>query len=505
MKKLAFAVVVIGAIAAGVMYFRGGGGDAGNQTAGQGGAPGRGAGGFGGAGGRRGGGAGGFGGGQFGRPPMTVELGKATRASIKAEITVVGNLIGQATVSVAPRAAGRLQEVSVRLGDRVSRGQRVARIEDFEIQEQVKQAEAAQEVSMATIRQREADLQLAQTNAERSRNLFERQLLPKQTLDDNESRYQSALAALDLARAQASQSKARLDELRINLSNTIITSPVNGFVSRRIVDPGAFVSQNAPIVDVVDITTVRLVANIVEKDLKELQSGDSTMVEVDAYPGEEFMGRIARVSPVLDPATRTAPIEVEIPNPGYRLKPGMYARVSITTDTTKDALVVPADAVVDLGGRRGVFTPLNESAVFRALQVGTEAGNIVEVLGGLAEGDVVITTGAGALRDGDRIVLPGRGEGGGRRGGTASNAAGRGGREGAAGPDQGRQGREGAAAGAASSSDGAAVPSGGEGGRRSGGEGSGRYGGRSGEGRSGREGRSGTEGRAEVPSGGPAS
>ena len=511
MKKIALAVVVIGAIAAGVMYFRGSGSDAGNQTAGQGGGPG----GFGGGGrgGRRGGGPGGFGGGgQFGRPPMTVELGKATRASIKSEITVVGNLIGQATVAVAPRAAGRLQEVSVRLGDRVSRGQRVARIEDFEIQEQVKQAEAAQEVSMATIRQREADLQLAQTNAERSRNLFERQLLPKQTLDDNESRYQSALAALDLARAQASQSKARLDELRINLGNTIITSPVNGFVSRRIVDPGAFVSQNAPIVDVVDITTVRLVANIVEKDLKEMQSGDGTMVEVDAYPGEEFMGRIARVSPVLDPATRTAPIEIEIPNPGYRLKPGMYARVSITTDTTKDALVVPADAVVDLGGRRGVFTPLNESAVFRALQVGTEAGNIVEVLGGLAEGDVVITTGAGALRDGDRILLAGRGEGGGRRGGNAFNGAGRGGPP-AAGAGQGRQGREGAAAGASPPADGAAGRSGGEGARRGGegsgrygrGDGSGRYGGRSGEGRSGREGRSGTEGRAEVPSGGPAS
>ena len=512
MKKIALAVVVVGALAAGVWYFRGG---TESQTAGEGGAPGGGAGGFGGngRGGRRGGGAGGFGGGQFGRPPMTVELGKATRASIASEITVVGNLIGEATVSVAPRANGRLQEVSVRLGDRVSRGQRVARIEDFEIQEQVKQAEAAQEVSMATIRQREADLQLAQTNAERSRNLFERQLLPKQTLDDNESRYQSALASLDLAKAQASQSRARLDELRINLGNTIITSPVNGFVSKRLVDPGAFVSQNAPIVDVVDITTVRLVANIVEKDLKELQSGDGTKVEVDAYPGEEFMGRIARVSPVLDPATRTAPIEIEIPNPGYRLKPGMYARVSILTDTTKDALVVPADAVVDLGGRRGVFTPLNESAVFRSLQIGTEAGNIVEILGGLAEGDIVVTTGAGALRDGDRILLPGRGGGGGRRGGNAANGAGRGGREGAAGAGQGR---EGTAAGAPPAPGGTAARSGAEGGRRSGGDGSGRsggragdgsgrYGGPSGEGRGGREGRNGGEGRAEVPSGGPAS
>jgi RND family efflux transporter MFP subunit len=265
-------------------------------------------------------------------------------------------------------------------------------------------------------------------SASRCRNLYERQLLPKQTLDDNESRYQSSIAAVDLARAQSAQSKARLDELRINLANTNVVSPVNGYVSKRTVDPGAFVSQNAPVVEVVDISTVRMVANVVEKDLKELGVGNATRVEVDAFPGEVFSGRIARVSPVLDPATRTAPIEIEIPNGSGRLKPGMYARVSVTTSTRKEALVVPATSVVDLGGRRGVFTPLNETAVFRALEVGTEQGAIVEVLGGLSDGDTVITTGSSALRDGDRIVLPGGAAGGrGRRGGAT--AAGSGGQD----------------------------------------------------------------------------
>ena len=419
MKKVVIGVVVLAAVVAGVYYYRGQ--SAGTPT----GQAGAGAGEAAGRGGRRGGGAGGFGGGgQFGRPPMTVELGKVGRATIQSEITLVGNLIGALTVSVAPRAAGRLETVNVRLGDRVTRGQRLAKIEDFDVLEQVKQAEAAQQVSEATIRQRDADLKLAQTNAERSRNLFERQLLPKQTLDDNESRYQSAMAALDLAKAQSSQSKARIDELRINLGNTLILSPVNGFVSKRAADPGAFVSQNVPVVDVVDISTVRLVANVVEKDLTELQSGNSTKVEVDAYPGEVFMGRIARVSPVLDPATRTAQIEIEIANPAARLKPGMYARVNVTTSTKKQALVVPANAVVDLGGRRGVFTPLNESAVFKALELGSEQKDVVEVLGGINEGDTVITTGGSSLRDGDRILLPGRGEGRGRRGGGAGRAQG---------------------------------------------------------------------------------
>jgi membrane fusion protein, multidrug efflux system len=464
MNKAVLGLVLLAAVGAGVYVYRGrSAGDAADQGAAAGGA----AGGQQGR-GRRGGGAGNFGGGQFGRPPLTVELAKASRATIQAEITVVGNLIGQATVSVAPRAAGRVESVNVRLGDRVSRGQRLAKIEDFDIQEQVKQAEAAQQVSEATIRQREADLKLAQTNAERSRSLFERQLLPKQTLDDNESRYQSAMAAVDLARAQSLQSKARLDELRINLANTVISSPVNGFVSRRSVDPGAFVSQNVPVVDVVDISTVRMVANVVEKDLKELQTGNTTRVDVDAYPGELFTGRIARVSPVLDPATRTAPIEIEIPNPAARLKPGMYARVSVTTSTRKQALVVPATAVVDLGGRRGVFTPLNESAVFRALDLGTEQKDVVEVLGGLAEGDVVITTGSSALRDGDRIVLSGEGGGGRGRRGAGSTAAGSGGvgargaaAEGARGADttgaapRGGGSREGAARPGGSGRDGA--------------------------------------------------
>lgn len=411
MKKLVLAVVVLGAVAAGVVYFRG---DASTGTE-----PGAAAaGGAGGGRGRRGGGPGGFGG-QFGRPPLTVELAPARRMSITSEITVVGNLVGEATVLVAPRVAGRLQDISVRLGDRINRGQRIARIEDFELQEQVKQAEAAQEVALATIRQREADLQLAKTNADRSRSLYERQLLPKQTLDDNDARYESAIAALDLARAQNAQSKARLEELRITLANMTITSPVTGFVSQRLVDPGAFVSQNAPVAEVVDITSVRLVANVVERDLKELKTGDATRVEVDAFPGEHFMGRIARVSPVLDPATRTAPLEIEIPNGGFRLKPGMYARVSILTGSKKNALVVPSNAVVDLGGRRGVFMPLNEAAAFRALQLGTESGNMIEVLAGLNEGDQVITTGAGALRDSDRILIA---EAGGTRGGGAGRA-----------------------------------------------------------------------------------
>ena len=258
----------------------------------------------------------------------------------------------------------------MRLGDRVTRGQRIAKIEDFEIQEQVKQAEAAQQVSEATIRQREADLKLAQTNAERSRNLFERQLLPKQTLDDNEARYQSAVAAgRSRARAEprsrrrASTSCASTWATPSSLRRSTASS------SRRSVDPGAFVSQNAPVVDVVDIST-RPAGG------QRRREGPDGAADRRRDAASRWTRSPARCSRAASPACRrcsTRPraprrSRSRFPTHGYRLKPGMYARVSITTGTRKDALVVPANAVVDLGGRRGVFTPLNETAVFRALR-----------------------------------------------------------------------------------------------------------------------------------------
>jgi RND family efflux transporter MFP subunit len=374
----------------------------------------------GGAAGRQGGALGGRG----GRGQLTVELAPVVHADVNRELSVVGNLIGDQTVSVVPRTAGRLMDIGVKLGDRVNRGQRIAKIEDEEILEQVRQAEAAFEVAKATIRQREADLALAKTNVERSRNLFQRQLLPQQTLDDAEAKYQSAQAALDLARAQNTQSQSRLDELRITQQNTIITSPVNGFVARRAVDPGAFVSPNSPVVDVVDITRVRLVANIIEKDLKQIGVGDIARVEVDAFPGEDFMGRIARVSPVLDPATRTAPLEVEISNPQYRLKPGMYARVGIITESHPNALVVPTNAVVDVNGTRGVYLSVNNLAAFHPVKIGIEGNARTEILDGVAVGDRVVTTGAAGLRNGDPIILAGNAGGaGGGRGGRGNRGA----------------------------------------------------------------------------------
>ena len=404
-----------------------------------------------------GGGARGGAGARGGRPPMPVEFAVVKRAPVAEQIQIVGNLIGAATVQVVPRVNGRLATVNVQLGDSVRRGQTVAKVEDMEIQEQVRQTEAAYKVAQATIRQRDADLKLATTNRDRSKSLYDRQLLPQQTYDDTVARYEAAQAQNDLANAQFEQAKARLEELKITLQNTIITSPVDGFVSKRFSDAGAFVGPNSPVVAVVDIRTVRMVANLVEKDSKRVPVGTAAAVEVDAFPGEKFSGRVSRVAPVFDPATRTAEMEIEIPNGNYRLKPGMYSRVALVVDSRADALTVPRNAIVELDGKAGVFiantagaggggnaprgrgqaqaAPTGTqgqaqaaggqgqaapamTAKFLPVQTGIRDGEHIEITSGLQDGARVITTGAGALKDGDRIVAATpEGRGSGRDGG----------------------------------------------------------------------------------------
>ena len=357
------------------------------------------------------------------RPTMTVEATTTKRLGVAERVTVVGNLIGAVTVDVVPKVSGRIETVAVRLGDPVRRGQLLATLEDRELREQLRQTEASLEVSRATIRQRDADLKNSQSNLERSRNLFARNLIARQALDDAEARNDAALAQVDLARAQAAQSSARLEELRINLSNTRILSPVDGFVGSRRLDPGAFVGTNSSFLSVVDIHFVRLVANLVEKDIRRIVVDMPAQVEVDAYPGEVFQGRVARLAPVLDPATRTAEMEVEVPNPQSRLKPGMYARVQFVVAERADALTVPRNALVDVEGTRGVFVVDGKTARFTPVQTGIVDGEAVEIKEGLADNTPVITLGSASLRDGDPIVIAGQGGRGARGGGPGETGA----------------------------------------------------------------------------------
>jgi RND family efflux transporter MFP subunit len=407
MRKTILIVVILIAVAGGAWYYRSGGGDTAaaspNQPMG-GGGPGR--------------------GGPGGRAPMPVDMAPATRREVVDYVTVVGNLIGQATVDVVPRVGGRIESIPVKLGDRVTRGQTVAKIEDDQIREQINQRMASLKVNEANVQQRESDAKLTETVYARMKAQYDRDLLSKQLLEDAEAKYNTAVSNVAVAKAQLVQMQSSVDELKITLANTTVTSPVDGFVSKRVLDQGAFAGANTVILSVVDIGIVRMVANLVEKDMKRVQPGVQAVVEVDAFPGEQFTGQVSRVAPVFDPATRTAPMEIEVPNPGFRLKPGLYARVKLTVDRRPNALTVPRGAIADIEGKRGVFMLENQVARFHEVKTGLQDNERVEILEGLNEGQRVVTVGTLALRDGDRITVVGEPNGEGGRGGRGRRGGG---------------------------------------------------------------------------------
>ena len=408
MRKTILIVVILVAVAGGAWYYRSGGADTAAASPNP-------------AAGAPGGGRGG------GRAAMPVDMAPASRHEVIDYVTVVGNLIGQATVDVVPRVGGRIDSIPVKLGDRVARGQTIAKIEDDQIKEQINQRMASLEVNKANVTQRESDAKLAETIFQRMKVQYDRDLLSKQLLEDAEAKYNTAVSNVGVAKAQLVQMQSSVDELKITLANTTVTSPVDGFVSKRVLDQGAFAGANTVILSVVDIGIVRMVANLIEKDVKRVQPGVSALVEVDAFPGEQFPGQVSRVAPVFDPATRTAPMEIEVPNPGFRLKPGMYARVRLTVDRRPNALTVPRGAVADLEGKRGVFMLENGVARFHEVKTGLQDNERVEVLEGLTEGQRVVTVGTLALRDGDRISVvgepgDGQGRGRGRRGGGGAGS-----------------------------------------------------------------------------------
>ena len=340
---------------------------------------------------------------------LAVEMTSVVRSDLESRLAFDGTLVGLAEVDVVPGIAGKLETVRVDLGDRVWRGDPLAQIRDDDLASQVRQAEHAFAVAQATLRQREVDLTLAETTRDRSRQLFEEQLVARDQLEEVESRAQSAAAQVDLARAQFAQNEARLDEVRILLGKATVRSPLDGFVAKRHADVGAFASTNAPVVSVVDISRVKLVAHIVERDFRRVQEGLRTRVSVDAYPGERFDGIVARVAPVLDERTRTAEIQVEIANADFRLKPGMNARVEVVSERRENVLVLPRTAFVDTATARGVFTVRRDAAgdvaTFVSVETGVQDGDRVEVVAGIAEGEEVVTTGAAGLSDGDLVTV----------------------------------------------------------------------------------------------------
>ena len=362
---------------------------------------------------------------------INVELTEARTGQIREELLLTGSLKPKEVVDVNPKNTGRIERIHFLVGDRVAAGALVAEMEDDELQQQVRRSEAALAVSQANISSREAELANSMASLERAKLLFDEELLSPQEYQQEQTSLEVMQAQLQLAEAQAQQSMAELTELRIRLDQSKIYAPMSGVVSQRYIDPGALVSPNQPILQIVNLATMVTQGNVPERNIARLTIGNPANVMVDAVPGRGFEGVVARIAPVLDAATRSALIEIDIPNREMVLKAEMFARISLDLGSLRDATLIPRDGLVYRGQDPGVYIVEGDGnrPIFRVIETGMTREGQIEVLGNLDAGTRIVGRGATMLRDGDRISTgppPGRGGAGGQGqgGGAGGNSGG---------------------------------------------------------------------------------
>ena len=375
---------------------------------------------------------------------ISVDLTEAREGEIREELLLTGSLKPKEVVDVNPKGTGRIEKIHFLVGDWVRAGALVAEIENDELEQQVKRSEASHAVSLANISSRTAELANTKADLDRAKLLFDEELLSPQEYQQAQTSLEVMEAQLELSEAQAQQSQAELSEFQIRLEQSKIYAPMSGIVSARYVDPGALVQPNNAILQIVNLATMVTQGNVPERNIEKLAVGNDAKVFVDAIPGRDFEGRVARIAPVLDAATRSAVIEIDIRNPDLILKAEMFARITLDLGTMRAATLIPRDGLVYRGQQPGVFIVQGDTQrpIFRVIETGMTREDQVEVLANLDAGTRIVGRGATMLRDGDRISTgpPGRpgGAGSGRSGAGGARAPGTTGGEGGSDAQQSR-------------------------------------------------------------------
>jgi HlyD family secretion protein len=286
-----------------------------------------------------------------------------------------------AQVKVGPRVSGRLEHLSVKVGDRVTKGQVLATLEQKDL--------------MANVARTEASLKEAQANAHYAEAYYERQkeLLPKGYVAQDA--VDVALKARDAADAQAVSAQANLDYTRVQLSYATVTAPIDGIVGSVSTQEGETVasSLSAPtFVTIIDLSRLQVDAYVDEVDIGGIKVGQSATFTVDAFPDKVFGGQVEAIYPEAIIRDNVVNYDVILKiTDAYEglLRPQMTASVTITLDSQKGALVIPVRAVKHEGGKAYVMVPSDKGLARRPVTLGLESGEFVQVKAGISEGDKV--------------------------------------------------------------------------------------------------------------------
>ncbi len=341
------------------------------------------------------------------RPAVAVKVDSARYGRIEEIREYTGTVYPRYQYLLAPKVSGRIVGITKRIGDWVNAGEVIARIDDAEYQQAVREAEANSKIAQAGLAEARSQFELASQEKVRVESLQEKGIASPAELDAAVTNLTAQQSRFQLAQAQVEQREALLKSAQIRLGYTQLKASEPGFVGERFVDEGALLAPNSPVVSVIGIDSVIVRTTIIERDYGRIQNGQAVVVTVDAFPDRQFFGTVSRIAPMLQESSRVAQMEVEVTNGETLLKPGMFARVNVRIAEKDSAQIVPTTALVNRSGERGVFVVQRDKSIAHYVPVlsGILTPFEAEIISPRLVG-LVVTLGHHLLDDGSPVLLP---------------------------------------------------------------------------------------------------
>jgi RND family efflux transporter MFP subunit len=347
----------------------------------------------------------------FLNPPVEVQLTTATltsRAQASAVLTASGYVVARRKAAVASKGTGTLVFLGVEEGDRVKKGQIIARLDDSDVSATLQRARE-------NLRIAEADLNDAKQSLERQRILLERDMVARAEYDVAEARYKRVVAGIDAAKFAVREAEVAVDNMRI-------VAPFDGTVLKKNADVGEIVaplagaaSSKAAVVTIADMSSLEVEADVSEANITRVVPEQSCEIRLDAYPDRRYFGYVNKIVPTADRAKATVLVKIKFKNYDNRVLPEMGAKITFLAPGSdqsaaqeKSMLTVPAAAVASRNGRQVVIQIKNGRAAEIPVILGERLGNLVEIKQGLKEGDKVIGKIDENLHEGSRVSIKNR-------------------------------------------------------------------------------------------------
>lgn len=366
--------------------------------------------------------------------PVAVEVQAVGTGSVATALTYTGTTRPAQTVTLRAQVEGQIVDLVVDVGDAVSSGQVLARVDPDLLavgvnqtqaelsarQSEVAQAQVAVSDAQTAVEQARLQVAQARTDADRLRQLADAGAVSDQTaeqaqlvLDTAEQALKSAQdqvrtrqQAVQAAQGRVASQRAAVAQSQERLSFTTVRSPLAGVILARLVEAGDLAQPGADLLQIGDLSSIKIAVEVSELDLSRIQRGQPVAVTLDAFPDLPLTGRVTRIAPVADATARLIPVEVTIPNPTGRIGSGLLARVQFLGEDA-DTLVIPAAALNGDEPQVFVLQPADDTptVTLRTVQVGDRSKDQVEILGGLNPGEQIVVRSDRPLSDGQTVRL----------------------------------------------------------------------------------------------------